>query len=544
MKSKLLALFTFLNLSLYLVGQTPTVGLIDHTTGSADNGYVLFAPMMCDTTYLIDKCGNEVHRWVSAYKPGLAVYLLEDGTLLRTGNIMSPNFTTGGKGGVIERLDWNSNVVWSYTISTTQTLSHHDIKMLPNGNILVIVWVKKNKTAMTAAGADPSLTGISLLSEQILELQPVGTNSANIVWTWNWWDHLVQEFDNTKANYGVVAQNPQLYNINYGMSANPDWIHLNSVDYNPTLDQIIINSRNTNEFYVLDHSTTTAQAASHTGGIYGKGGDFLYRWGNPAAYNQGTVADQKFFGQHNVQWITNSKFHQNDLLLFNDGLGRTGGTNYSTVEFLTPPCSAGVYNQTLPYLPLAQNWVYADTPPTNFFASYTSGAQLLDSGNVLICNGPAGFFFEVDTLKNKVWEYKNPVGAVITAQGGTPLQTNAFRCTFYDSTYAGFAGKTLTPGLPLELNPYPSTCALNIGIRNFESESTVKIYPNPTNGIINVEVKNTNYSFTLSDAFGKAICKEKNTKQYNLENLAEGFYTVQILTDNGKVWNEKIIFIK
>src|SRR6185436_8865970 len=150
MKSKILHLFIFLNFS--LLAQTPTVGLISHTSGSADNGYVLFAPMMCDTTYLIDKCGNLVHRWNSAYRPGLAVYLLEDGTLLRAGNIQSSSFSTGGKGGVIERLDWNGNVVWSYTISTAQTLSHHDRKMMPNGNILAIVWVKKNKTAMTAAG--------------------------------------------------------------------------------------------------------------------------------------------------------------------------------------------------------------------------------------------------------------------------------------------------------------------------------------------------------------------------------------------------------
>jgi hypothetical protein len=542
MKSNVLYLFIFLNFS--LLSQTTTVGLISHSAGSTDNGYVLFAPMMCDTTYLIDKCGNLVHRWNSAYKPGLAVYLLEDGTLLRTGNVMSPNFTTGGKGGIIERLDWNGNVLWSYTISTTTTLSHHDTKMMPNGNILAIVWVKKTKADMITAGGDLSLIGNSVLSEQILELQPVGTNSANIVWTWNLWDHLVQDYDNTKANYDTVAQNPQLFNLNYGMSTNPDWIHLNSVDYNPVLDQIIINSRNINEFYVLDHSTTTAEAASHNGGIYGKGGDFLYRWGNPAAYDQGTALDQKLFGQHNVQWITNPQFHQKDLLLFNDGIGRTGGTNYSSVEFLTPPCSAGVYNQTIPYLPLAQNWIYTDTPPTNFFASYTSGAQLLDNGHVLICNGPAGYFFEVDTLKNKVWEYINPVGMVVTTQGNTPMQNNAFRCVFYDSTYAGFAGKTLIPGAPIEINPNPSTCTPNIGINKMERENGFKVYPNPTSGLIDLEIKNSNYTFTVTDAYGQLICKAANAKQYNFENLSSGFYTIHVLTNEGYSFTKKIIVSK
>lgn len=540
MKNRLLGILVVL--AFHSFSQTPTVGLLSHTTGSSDNGYVLFAPMMNDTTYLIDKCGNEVHRWISNYRPGLSVYLLADGTLLRTGNIQSSNFSTGGKGGVIERLDWNSNVVWSYTISTTTTLQHHDVCMLPNGNILAIVWVKKNNAAMVAAGANPSNIGANVLSEQILELQPVGTNSANIVWTWNWWDHLVQDYDNAKANYGVVDQNPQLYNINYGMSANPDWIHLNSIDYNPALDQIIINARNTNEFYVIDHSTTTAEAASHAGGTYGKGGDFLYRWGNPAAYNKGTTADQKFFGQHNAQWIHDPVYHTNDILVFNDGLGRTGGVNYSSVEFLTPPCTSGVYDQTLPYLPVSQNWIYTDTPTTNFFASFTSGAQQLVNGHVLICNGPAGEFFEVDTAKNKVWDYKNPAGMVITTQGNTPVQTNVFRCTFYDSTYSGLAGKPLSFKGPIEKNPLPNSCFLN-AIEE-RGAPLFLLYPNPTSGEINIQTENKNYNFALFDMQGRQIYSDRNNTKCYLDKLDAGLYTAKITTAEGKSVTRKISLIK
>ena len=57
------------------------------------------------------------------------------------------------------------------------------------------------------------------------------------------------------------------------------------------------------EFWIIDHGTTTAQAAGHTGGRRGRGGDLLYRWGNPRAYRAGTKADRKLFAQHNAHWI-------------------------------------------------------------------------------------------------------------------------------------------------------------------------------------------------------------------------------------------------
>ena len=86
-------------------------------------------------------------------------------------------------------------------------------------------------------------------------------------------------------------------------AAQPDWLHINSVAYNPDLDQIMLSVFEFSEIWIIDHGTTTAEAAGHEGGKYGKGGDLLYRWGNPRAYRAGTVKDQKLFGQHNAHWI-------------------------------------------------------------------------------------------------------------------------------------------------------------------------------------------------------------------------------------------------
>ena len=53
---------------------------------------------------------------------------------------------------------------------------------------------------------------------------------------------------------------------------------MNAVDYNAEFDQLMISVHNLSEVWIIDHSTTTAEAAGHTGGRSGKGGDILYRW--------------------------------------------------------------------------------------------------------------------------------------------------------------------------------------------------------------------------------------------------------------------------
>ena len=78
-----------------------------------------------------------------------------------------------------------------------------------------------------------------------------------------------------------------------------------------------------NEIYIIDHSTSTAEAATSSGGIYNKGGDFLYRWGNPQAYRQGDQNDQKLFGQHYPHWIPDGLADAGKLILFNNGFSRT-----------------------------------------------------------------------------------------------------------------------------------------------------------------------------------------------------------------------------
>ena len=48
----------------------------------------------------------------------------------------------------------------------------------------------------------------SVWPDRIIEVKPVGTENAEIVWQWTFWDHLIQDYDSTKANYGVVSEHP------------------------------------------------------------------------------------------------------------------------------------------------------------------------------------------------------------------------------------------------------------------------------------------------------------------------------------------------
>ena len=147
-----------------------------------------------------------------------------------------------------------------------------------NGNVLVTVWEKKTITQATAEGRDPALLATTLWVDRIMELQPAGLSGANVVWEWSVWDHLIQDYDSTKANYGVVADHPELFNLNYVPAIQADWMHVNGIAYNSDLDQIVFSSRLFSEIFIIDHSSTTAEALSHTGGNSGKGGDILYRW--------------------------------------------------------------------------------------------------------------------------------------------------------------------------------------------------------------------------------------------------------------------------
>jgi hypothetical protein len=370
-------------------------------------GQFLYSPMWSTATYLRRADGSLNRSWASSYFPGVAVWWLGNGTILRTIRTGSGG-GTGGAGGGVQKVEWDGTVVWDFRYNTNGVLSHHDVKTLPNGNVLLIAWETKTRAEAIAAGRNPSyVSNNGFWPDHVIEVQPTGPTSGEIVWEWHVWDHLIQDFDASKANYGVIGDHPELVDINYATSTQYDWMHTNSIDYNVDFDQILISIHNFNEIWVIDHSTTTEEAADHTGGNSGKGGDLLYRWGNPMTYDAGTTNDRKLFSQHDASWIDEGCPGEGDILVFNNGANRPGD-HYSTIDEITPPVDENGEYYLEPgssYGPAAQTWIYTANPPTSFYASHISGAWRLPSGNTLITNGESGLVFEVTPEGSTVWQY-------------------------------------------------------------------------------------------------------------------------------------------
>jgi hypothetical protein len=436
--------------------QAQTVGMKLYNDSLSFSGYTLFAPMRSTTTYLIDNYGRTVHTWASDYQPSMSVYLLEDGHLLRSAKILG---TEGYQGGV-QKLAWDGTVIWEYAYASNDYFQHHDIEPLPNGNVLLLAQEHYTRAEAEAAGRDPMLLSDDELSpEHIVEIQPTGPTTGDIVWEWHVWDHMVQDFDAGLDNYGVVADHSELIDINYMFRTGPDWNHCNSVEYNEDLDQIVISSKPFCEIWVIDHSTTLAEAAGHTGGDQGMGGDLLYRWGNPETYRAGTIDDRTLWGQHDAQWIKPGLIGEGNFLVYSNGGWRPEGDISSIEEFVTTADVNGFYPQPdsgVAHGPSAALWTYVADPPTSMFSPSISGAQRLPGGNTLMCCGAPGWFVEVTPLGEVVWLYQNPVTAIDTmAQGDNPdlAQVNTFRCTRLAADYPGLAGRDLTPGAAIEIYP-------------------------------------------------------------------------------------------
>ena len=548
-KITLLIILNFLSVILFFVSglaQTRTVGLFINNSEKAYNGYTLFAPKQYTSTYLINNEGRVLHEWsASKYPPGQSVYLLESGNLLRACMTKGKLSSGGGEGGRIEEYDWNDNLVWELDFSTEMYMQHHDIRRLPNGNILMLVIEKKTYAECIAAGFNPakfqpeiSQKGM-MLPDYVVEIEPTKPVGGNVVWEWHTWDHLIQDFDETKDNFGDPKIHPELIDCDGdGRNLPAFWNHMNSIDYNPELDQIALSVRGNSEVWIIDHGTTTEEAKGHTGGKRGKGGDLLYRWGNPACYGRGTKTDQRYFEQHDVEWIRPGCPGEGNMTCFNNGLGRG---NYSTVDEFTPAVDdEGNYEMPagVALAPSDFTWTYKGSDENPMYSENISGAQRLPNGNTIICSGTVGRFLEVTNESEIVWEYICPVqqtGPI--KQGDLPdedlaradeTMNSVFRVYKYPVDYPAFSGRNMTPGDFIEI--YTSTSIHN----NSMDPSKFRISQNPFTNEIKLMNPSGEEEFELINTVGQVVWKGKHIEKQDFSSLKPSIYFLTISEKNTK----------
>jgi len=498
-----------------------TVGLL-YNSEQAVNGYVLFSAYDNQNSYLIDNCGMVVNQWNGGATPQLTTYLDSNGHLYRSSY------------DVIQKHSWDGQFMWGINLTTIDAYNHHDIEILPDGNILVIISRYYSIWDAVENGRDSTTITEAGSVDGIIEIEPIGTGAANIVWEWNFKDHLVQDFDASKQNYGVVSEHPELMDINFtydvdsgdGMS---DWIHLNGVDYNSELDQILLSSRHSSEIYIIDHSTSTEEAAEHTGGNYGAGGDFLYRWGNPQIYNNGSEQDRMFWGQHDARWIEDGFEGAGMINVFNNGDQKP--ESRSCLNILNPPLQLdGRYTRMNgKFLPESLHWDLCSLYSSPlFYNERECGAVALFNGNVLATLNN-GLFIEVDRTGNVVWSYQSPVGSLIVNQGSNG-PTALFKAQKYNSNYSAFTDKDLNPsGIIENANSLSDSCVIFAGIEFLYNQAPQFIpYPNPTDNLLyfNSDTE-LNAQYNIYSISGELLLQSGSTP-LSLNSLSSQAYILEV----------------
>ncbi len=507
--------------------QTNTVGTISYDAALAVDGYTLIYPHNQPHARLIDACGEVVHVWTndSLRRPGNSAYLTPFGDLIwshRPANFQSDPIWAGGGGAVIEGRTWDNTVQWNYTLNDSTGRLHHDFALTNSGTVLAIAWERIDSLDAIAAGRNPALLEDGeLWSERIIELQPNANGGADVVWEWRAWDHLVQDFDSTKAQFGDPALEPHRIDVNFGTpsSAAPDWLHINSIDYNAELNQVLVSVPTFDELWIIDKGVPEA--------------GLVWRWGNPEAYGRGTAEDQQLHYQHAAHWL-DAPYHMNTpdfgkIAVFNNrNPGATGP--YSSAHLIAPEWMANdtsaAYAMTgndeaSTYTPMDFDWTWTAPTPTDFFSSGLSNFERLPGGNNLILSGRTGEIFEFTASGDTAWQYRVPLQGGLAVSQGTELGINdnlLFRASRYPSQFPAFNGIDLSPMGTWELDPSPlvscSPCDLDV-VLTIESEFAT------------VDVTGANGEVSISWIYeGTTLCTgpelSMNACEGNTSELVEG----------------------
>ena len=461
------------------------------------NGYAIYNSLNSSTAYMINADAQIERTWSCPSEANYALALRPNGNIVR-GAVNAGNQITGAAvGGKVQELAPDGSIVWEFVYSTANYVTHHDLCLMPNGHVLLIAYVKQTLAELQALGYTASSVKYP---SRIIEVQQNGTG-GEIVWQWEIKDRLIQYVDATKPNYMPIADHPERLNINVtvstggGPGGGTDWFHENGVDYNPELDQIAFSARYLSEVFIIDHSTTTAEAAGHTGGNGGRGGDFVFRWGKPANY--GISGTQRIAAAvHDVHWLLADRPNAGWLQFVNNS-GGTGGS--TTIDAINPVRDGYNYPWTPGTVWGPSNYEWRHECLAD--ASGQSASDRMPNGNTFVAIS-GEYMYEVDEADNVVWQYN-----------AGPAKAFRYLCD--------------DPGVIALLGENP--CGLNTGVAEVE-EPELTLFPVPAN--VTVNLKGVDVSdverFVIMDGIGREVKRTAPGWTIDVSDLPNGVYQVVI----------------
>jgi hypothetical protein len=340
---------------------------------------------------------------------------------------------------------------------------------------------------------------------------------------------------------------------------------MNGFDYNPVLDQISFSSPLRTEWYVIDHSTTTAEAATHSGGKGGKGGDILFRYGNPTNYGvpSGTVLTYN----HDAHWI---KEGCPDAGMMSGFCNSCAGA-YATIDHVITPRVGFTYTHV-------PNAAFTPTTYNSRYVCPNGGggwgnSEQFPNGNQMAELGTSGGIIEVSQAGVMTWSYQTaggwsaqvhrytpcyitgtapatpsitPSGSLLIATGAVTYQwyfngtaipsgTNQILpCPFgqdgyYQVRVLDVAGCIFAYSGHLYFSPPAPPPPVSLAELNAVAEK-LSLFPNPTNGKIQL-MNEGNLPVRKVEVYsseGKLLQSFKDTEQMNIEQNNPGLYFIEI----------------
>lgn len=224
--------------------------------------------------------------------------------------------------------------------------------------------------------------------EMLGDLVQEVTPKGEVVYSWRSWDHLDPEDD-------IICL----------LENREEWTHQNSLNVTSDGD-LLLSFRRTDTVGIVVKDT----------------GAFSWKWG------PGVISHQ-----HHPTYLDNGH-----VLLFDNGCHRAGPTFSRVIE--VDPATNEIA------------WEYQGDPSISFYSFHISGAERLDNGNTLICEGAPGRIFEVTPDQEIVWEYINPMPGRTVARGMPNTPVSVFRAHRYGPDHPGLQGRELDPARYREWN--------------------------------------------------------------------------------------------